>query len=487
VTTIVYGGSLAALVTADQLAAAGSPVMLVTPTPHLGGHFAGTRLGGARFDAGLVIFEYGTLNAQGLPDPLSYDPDVRNDCGRFGRLLARYTESLGIAMHEVPPFRLWAHDRLIPDFVFDTRLDGLRELAPAQRESVQRELTGIVASGEHPLHARRKYREPRYQTLSYAEASRANHGATLHDDCFEPFAQKVTGRSSTELLALYSRAAWLPLFWPETLATALAGGGASLPPTPFHVIRGGAVADLVATLVARLAASPYVRHVVAGVTGLRADRAGVSLDLAEGSARGNALVWGHDLEELARLTTTHEPAKVERASVAIVLARVRRTLVADADLGTVILPGDRSLPYRITNQSTNAGVPDEPMVRLSVEWSGGDAPADDAALLRASTEALSRVGMTVIHPDVADHKILRIRKALVVPNAANRDAIASMREAVAANRLPFLTVAPAAGFGVASLNDQLVQGMQAARRILVGEADVAVPPADGASVTSAAA
>ncbi|MCC6927960.1 MAG: hypothetical protein IT359_03105 [Gemmatimonadaceae bacterium] len=35
-TTIIYGGSLSALVAADQLVAAGHSVPLVTPTPRLG-------------------------------------------------------------------------------------------------------------------------------------------------------------------------------------------------------------------------------------------------------------------------------------------------------------------------------------------------------------------------------------------------------------------------------------------------------------------
>jgi hypothetical protein len=466
VSTIVYGGSLAALVAADQLAEAGEAVQLVTPSPHLGGHFAGVLLGGVRFDAGLVIFEYGALNSGGTPDPLSYDPDARNDCGRFGAVLTSYTESLGIALERVPAFRMWFDGARIPDFVFDTRLEGLRALPRSLREHARAELEMLVSRGEHPLHARRKYREPRYRSVSYEDASIANHGAVLHHSCLDPFARKVTGRPTGELLALYSRAAWLPLFWPETLLAALDGDPAPLPDIPFHVSRGGAVADVTAAIVARLSASPRVTHTVAPVQALSAAGDGIRMQVEGRTLHGTHLVWGHDVDELDRLITGEAGPAVTRAPVTIVLAQVPRADVADPAVGTLILPGDRALPYRIANQSTNAGTPDASLVRISVEWGGADAPSGDDALLAVTQGALVRTGITHADAGFVSHRILRIPKALVVPSASNRDTMLTARTRVEASGLPILPVAPAAGFGVASLSDQLVQGMKAARQAM---------------------
>lgn len=482
--TIVYGGSLAALVAADQLAEAGETVQLVTPSPHLGGHFAGVTVGGARFDAGLVIFEYGALNSGGTPDPLTYDADVRNDCGRFGAVLAAYTESLGITLERVPALQMWLDGRRLPDFVFDTRLEGLRAMPRWLREHARAELELLVSRGEHPLHARRKYREPRYRSASYEEASVANHGVVLHHACLDPFARKVTGRPPSELLALYSRAAWLPLFWPETLLAALDGAPAPLPDMPFHVSRGGAVADLAAAIVARLTASPRVTHVVAPARALSAAGDGIRLQVDGRILHGTQLVWGHDLDELERLVTGASGPAVTRAPVTIVLAQVPRGDLADAAVGTLILPEDHALPYRITNQSTNAGVPDEALVRVSVEWGGADAPTDDDALLAVTQGALARTGITRPDAGFASHRILRIPRALVVPSAANRNILLGARARVEASGLPILPVAPAAGFCVASLNDQLVQGMKAARLAIGATARM---DATTASVASAAA
>ncbi len=486
-THLVYGSSLAALVAAERIAAGGEDVTWVTPTPHVGGHFAGTTIGGARCDAGLVIFEYGTLKVQESPDPLTYDPDVRNDCGRFGRILTAYTESLGITLERIPAFRMWTGESLIPDFVFDICLDGFAALPAPLAQRAADDVRRILDAGEHPLHARRKYLEPRYRDLSFDEASRANHGATLHDAFFEPFARKVTGHSSASILALYSRAAWLPLFWPETLRESLAGGTPQLANTPFHVARGGAVGDLVTALSRRVIDSPRVRRLIGPARAIRSTRTGILLDIEGTECRGESLVWGHDLDALTTLTAAGPSRDVARAPVTIVIARVPRAQVADESLGTVIIPAAHSLPYRITNQSTNAGIPDEAFVRLSVEWGGADAPADDAALLAATREALRRVGVTHDRAEFADVKIMRIPRALVLPSAGSRDALLGMRRDVDALGLPIVTVAPAAGFGVASLNDQLVQGMKAAQQALMGIDTSAVPQADGACVSNAAA
>jgi hypothetical protein len=151
-----------------------------------------------------------------------------------------------------------------------------------------------------------------------------------------------------------------------------------------------------------------------------------------------------------------------------VLARVARGDIAAADLGTVILPEDHALPYRITNQSANAGVPEQPFVRISVEWGGADAPNDDDALLALTQAALARIGMTNADAGFVAHRVVRIPNALVLPSASNREALLSMRRRVESTGLPIQTVAPAGGFCVASLNDHLVQGMKAARRITAG-------------------
>jgi len=463
--TMVYGGSLAALVAAERIASAGHCVTLVTPSPHLGGHFAGVQLGEARFDAGLVIFEFGALNSEQAPDVASYDRDVRNDCGRFGSVLAGYAESMGVTLSRIPRLQMWSERGLIPDFVFDTRVEGVRALPIWLREHARTEIDAIVAGGEHPWHARRKYREPGYEHLSYESASLANHGVLLHTCFLEPFARKVTGRSSAELLALYSRAAWLPLFWPETLKRAFDGATALLPDMPFHVARAGAVSDLVRAIALRIRTHPSIDHKIATITGVHAARDGVDLTTADGTLRATRLVWGHDLDALAHAVGVPSAEEIERSRVVIAIATVARGDVADPSLGTVMLPQDPALPYRITNQSTNAGVPDEPFVRLSVEWGADNAASDDHALLAGTRDALARVGMTAPDAEFVQHKVLRIARALVIPNAANRARIVRVRDDIEGLGLPLHLVAPSAGFGVASLSDHLVQGLQVERLV----------------------
>ena len=57
-TTAVVGSNVAAMLSAIGLADRGVPVVLITQSPRLGGHFAGLTAGGHLFDAGMTFLEF---------------------------------------------------------------------------------------------------------------------------------------------------------------------------------------------------------------------------------------------------------------------------------------------------------------------------------------------------------------------------------------------------------------------------------------------
>jgi protoporphyrinogen oxidase len=461
---VVYGGTLAALVAALRLAESGDRVTFVSPSPRVGGHFGGTSIGEHPFDVGLVIFEFGTFNAADEVDVIDYDPDARNDCGRFVRALERWVRGLGVELHRTPRFALWHDGRRIPDFLFDTRIEGLAELPDAMRARIDGELASLAAGGAGALHARYKYADPSYASRDLATASRANHGDTLHDAFVAPFCRKVTGGEPDALLALWSRAAWLPLYWPETALRGARGDADALPDVPFHVVAGGAVRHLVDTISARLRAHPNVRTIVGSATRVERRGATAILHVNDERIETRDLVWGADADALVTAAGAHAVEAPERIPVTVGLALVRRDAIRARDVGTTIVPHGEHLPYRITNQSVNAGA-DEPLVRVSCEWHARCVPGDDASCDAAVRAALVETAMIDDPAAVEQTKIVRVPKALVLPTAGNRERIAGARDAVGALGLPLHLVGPAAGFGASSLNDHLVQGLQAAARI----------------------
>lgn len=470
--TVVSGGSLAALVSALQLADAGEPVVFLSPSSRLGGHFGGTSIGDHPFDVGLVIFEFGTFNAESDPDVREYDADVRNDCGRFVRPLERWVRGLGIELHRTPRFTLWHDGRRIPDFLFDTRVDGIGALPVPMRARIDAELQEQAAGGAGRLHARLKYEEASYASRDLASASRANHGATLHDQFIAPFCRKVTGAGPEELLALWSRAAWLPLYWPETALRGARGDAAALADVPFHVVAGGAVRQLVDTIVSKLRAHPLVTMIVGTPTGIEREGARTIVRVGDQRIATRDLVWGGDADAL--LATLHADAiePPSRIPVTVGLALVQRDALREPAIGTTIVPHGDHLPYRITNQSMNAGA-DEALVRISAEWHARYLSGDDATCARALGVALIETGIIDDPAGIEQTKIVRVPRALVLPTAENQRRVLAARDAIRTLGLPVHLVGPAAGFGASSLNDHLVQGLRAAALIAPRASDVA--------------
>ena len=104
---------------------------------------------------------------------------------------------------------------LYDDIIMSNSFDTFNKLPI--RNNIKKELSEIIKNDNKDFHPKDKGYKAIYKSISYKEASLNNHGNTLHNEIFEPFFQKMTNRSSDELLALYSRVAWLPLYYPETI------------------------------------------------------------------------------------------------------------------------------------------------------------------------------------------------------------------------------------------------------------------------------
>jgi hypothetical protein len=351
----------------------------------------------------------------------------------------------------------------MPDFLFDTKIEGLAWLPATQREGVARELSALTVDGG-PLHARNKHRDPNYALFDYAQASIANHGETLHNELIAPFCRKITGVEPNELLALWSRAAWLPLYWPETALRGAQGDRRALPDVPFHVIDGGPMRGLIDVILRRLRAQPNVTHLNGAITRIAQTASGIAIEVGDERLTAVSLVWGAEAGPLLEAVGVGTATPLDRSALTVALALVRRDAITCPDVGVTIIPRDETLPYRITNQSASAGELG-PFARVSCEWNTSYIQGDDREVEERMRAALLATGM-VGDDDAVEHvKVIRVAKALALPSAANRVRCETARAAIDALGLPIQVVGPAAGFGVASLNDQIVQALQVAARI----------------------
>jgi hypothetical protein len=454
---VIVGNSLAAMVAAQSLAERARDVVLANSLPRWGGHLAGFHAAGRPFDGGMVLFEFDSFNREPEPDLRGYDPVRRNDCGRFVDIVRRYVE-IRVPMVQVPPLLMRHDGGWVPDLIIGNRIDALAMLPEAGRAAMRGELERAAAEPDRTLHAARKHESPAFATADFETVSLRNHGRTFHAAFIEPLCRKILGVATREVPALYHRAAWLPLYWPETLLAVLQGRPSPLPETHFHYPAAGNAAALVDALRAELLAAGKVRVVTAVPSGVARLDGGFELRFADGTgARSDTLVWAQDASLLARLSEIGNPVPAERR-VAVGLCFLvvpRREL--QLDFAALFVPGPRHRVYRVTAPDRCSGS-DTPEQRLVVEFSaaGGDALPSAASI----AAELAELGVLERADSVLHSSCRILDNVLPLPDDASRRAFLEQQQRLRAALPGIRFIGPAAAFLAASINDQIVQGLK---------------------------
>jgi hypothetical protein len=344
-----------------------------------------------------------------------------------------------------------------PDYVMCNRTDAF----------FGADVSSLAAAAEqgraHPHHAARKgVAGGEFDQLTYEAAAMHNHGK-LHEKFLAPWYRKFTAGSGVPMLARYHRAAWLPLYYPETLVAAAATPVSVLAEYPMFTPANGTTAAWLQDLSTRLAALPRVRVVTPRIAALARAHDGWQFTLEEGTVvPARRIAFGTTADRLAALAAASGPAgpAAATATVRLLFARVREDAIARPAACLLVVDEDRRA-HRITDFDAAAGRA-AGWHRVVVECGqgpgdAGQAEALDARLLQELVELLAISG-----PDA-----VRVLKSVTAPVplptaaslAAHRSALAAWQDA-----WPGATfTGPLAGFGAGSMNDQIVQGLKIAK------------------------
>ncbi len=457
---LLVGNNLAVLVAAAELGAAGRDVVLATDGRPPGGHFRGLRVADTDFDIGMVTLEQlgGGRPSDAGPGPADYRPDRRYDWTRFAGLVDRWQEAQA-ELRRTPTPEVRVEGRRWPDHLMSDRLDVLATLG---------EPPPAVLPREDPVHASQKTTGAAYERLTYAEAAAANHGTALQQRLVTPFARKVLGPALDDLLALYHRAAWVPLYWPETVTAACAGEPTAVAEHPFWTTSSGFVGEVVRGLERRVAAMPTVVVDPSPVEALTAVAGGWEARTAGGTWTHRQPVLGLAADRAAALLGAPVPPRSPGASVTVLCCTVRSAAVREP-AACLLVADDDHTAYRVTDQDLMAGR-DAEWRRVTVEAGhAADALAardvDVAEVLTAELRALLGTDPDGGDSDVRVLRTLRAPGALAVPTAT---AVAAAREARAALQEacpPALLTGALLGPGLNSLGDQVVLALGVAERL----------------------
>lgn len=453
---VLAGNSLALLVAACVLGRQGRRVHWVTDGRKPGGYFAGLRIGDDAFDLGSVLLE--RPGSGGPPPGLdTYDAMARYDSARFSGLAWDFFEPL-LPVRRTPTAQCVLGERRVPDYLLSNRVDGLAGMDLAAP------LPAVQAGAAHPWHARYKLAPGAYDTLDYADAARHNHGPAVQVALVDPFLRKLTGDAPWPFMARFHRAGWLPLYYPETVAQALAGEAVALPEYPFWLPTAGWCGALVEALLAEVARYPNVRRSDQPVASMARRGGGFSLMLGGGEVvDATALALGLPNERAHALLGVAAPAAPRAVGVRLLLLRVRQDAIG-RPAGWLMVPDAAHVAYRVSDLDTLAGR-DAPWHRVVVEAGLCSGAADDAALDARLRDELRRL-MAITDPSAVQVvRGITVPQSLSLPSAAEvqaaHDDLARLHEAAKG----ILLCGAIAGFAASSLNDQLVQGLAMAQRL----------------------
>jgi hypothetical protein len=452
---LIAGNNLAALVAAAELARRGRPPTLLTDGRQLGGHFAGLQVDGHAYDLGMVLLEK-LASTERDARLTTYRSDVRHDWTRFGDLAANWLDEQ-LPLRRAPTPQCLVDSRRWPDYLIANRLEAFVNADMAVPDLLDR---------NDPRHAAQKNLGFAYDAISYAEAGRLNHGQAMHEHYVEPFVRKLLNASSADLLARYHRAAWVPLFYPQTLTAAVRNENPDLPEYPFWTTDTGHVGSLVTCLIARLVADG-VNIVKQPLSDLKFKDGRWAVGTQDGAVwHASRLILGLTPERARMLIGLPSLTPVSGPSVTLLLARVRATAIG-REIGCLMVVDQNHATYRLTDQDALAERDPEwhrVVIEANPEYASLRAPNEpiESVLSRELTQLLA-----VDDPSgVQVSKCITARNALTIPTsvcvAQAAHSYAELVEVIPDVALTGMLL----GYGVASLNDQIVQGLKIAEEHL---------------------
>lgn len=210
----IFGGGLINLVFAEYLHRNGKKFSWHTLGEKVGGHFSGLMLDNQAVDLGMVLLEFGLERFDKLDDA--------RDINTSRSLLSYFSG------YDTEPalVKCKVQSNLFPDYIIsdDCSLIWDRNY-PANL---------LMKSPD------RKWQSAYFDQITYDEYCRKSYDVFYHE-LLEKFASKISSDGHKKISARYHRSAWLPLYYPDTIA----GKNRKIKPYPFRKFSGRSVAEVV--------------------------------------------------------------------------------------------------------------------------------------------------------------------------------------------------------------------------------------------------
>lgn len=453
---VVVGGNIASLVAADALASTGAQVQLFMPAGPIGGGFSCRHINGRVLQMGVRLIELDYGNTNSPPSMETYEPGPTGHAPFIKIVRAWIEELMDGQLFEASRPLVSYRGEVYQDIHISADLTSLPSIVgTSQAKTIAQETTHALKRfaqmGQVSIDA-----DPWKTDLK--TSSLANHGATFHSLLIEPLCRKLVPKGSSEIITALRRKVWMPLYYPKTLQEAALGQPLSYKPyRPFHVDGSGGCDELINRLHERVRSNPSIAVRTVGklysLTNMGNGQTRLVFD-DQKVIDATRPVVGLSAEET--FNAVGIAFKPERLQVHLAWVEVREDLIIQNP--STVLIGDPDLAVVRISQ----GGKTNPGYKLFVLELAHDAPESIEGIVR---KAMSSSG--IIDGDSPFEIIDGLKApALVAPT---KTMVENHRVSLAAfldRGLEVELIGPILGPGVDSLNEQILQGLHFASRIV---------------------
>jgi hypothetical protein len=245
----VYGSGLDSLIACYDLLSKGHKVEHFTQGERVAGHFAGTSDAHGTFDLGMVLLE---RDVRETPQR-----SLSEFSGEFGVSTRAYLaesydfveEVLGTLRPRIVKTRLENSDE-IGDYFISDNLDIFQSLSVEERTSLHFSLSRLLSNnGRNFIHPRMKHQKVNSATDGLLTQLEIQYGAELADKLFGQFINSLIGSKDFSLPVRFHRKLWIPLYFPETINTAIIKLKSELSELSFLEFASGSLASRIQSLI----------------------------------------------------------------------------------------------------------------------------------------------------------------------------------------------------------------------------------------------
>lgn len=450
---LVFGGTIACLVSALKSAQAGARVKLLVPPKGIGSGFAPLRKGSYLLDVGCRRFDL--TNDPEILSFEDYQPGARTRpfANHYRSFLE---EDLELELVETPAPTAAFDGKHVPDFVTSLDLRSLRDIMSADDlDAVLDETGSILAHPERSPLAMGFGAWPDLSNATLKDASIANHGRTLHERLIKPYAEKLFPGSWESMPADLAQKIWAPLFFPRTVYQGCMGEiDRDRPAITYFYPASGYFGEFVAKLLEKVRRHPGIQTQTCSQLQSLDQQGFATYATLQG---GETLRWtrpyvlGASVDSYLNLAGAG--GNTDKMGLALIWVEV-----AEADILTdpsMINVFDGTTPVsRISYGGT--GCKDGNRI-LTLEMSA----VASACTLSASTDTLNR--LNILRPGAPVKLIHREQNlSLFAPTARNRQMLDTAKQRLKSRDVTPNLVGPLTNMKADTLCDQILQGLRLA-------------------------